>query len=62
MNAQTFMALMNDVELAFIERLIWSGSFSTAKYYIQKYQGSHYTSEEKNVIISLLDDAISKTN
>lgn len=60
MDAQTYLALIQDQALAAIERLLWVGSFETAKVYIQAYEGPFYTSEEKTFIINLIDSALEK--
>jgi hypothetical protein len=61
MDAQTYLSLIQDQSLAAIERLLWVGSFETAKAFIQGYEGPFYTSEEKLSIINLIDSAILKT-
>jgi hypothetical protein len=55
-----FLALIDDLELAKIERLLWLGSFETAKAYVNVYSGSSYTAEEKTYILSMIDSAILK--
>jgi hypothetical protein len=61
MDAATYLSLIQDQSLAAIERLLWVGSFETAKAFIQGYDGPFYTSEEKLSIINLIDSAILKT-
>jgi hypothetical protein len=60
MDAQTYLALIQDQSLAAIERLLWVGSFETAKAFIQGYDGPFYSTEEKLSIITLIDSAIAK--
>jgi hypothetical protein len=60
MSAEVYLALIQDQSLAAIERLLWVGSFETAKAFIQSYDGPFYTSEEKLSIITLIDSAIEK--
>ncbi len=60
MSAETYLALIQDQSLAAIERLLWVGSFETAKAFIQSYVGPYYTEDEKVFIISLIDSAIEK--
>ena len=55
MSSETYLALIQDQSLAAIERLLWVGSFETAKAYIQAYEGAYYTEDEKLFIISLID-------
>jgi len=60
MSQAEFVAMMSDVELEKIERHIWTGSFKTAKYYVENYTGQIYTTEDKIKIVELLDSAILK--
>jgi hypothetical protein len=60
MDAQTYLALIQDQSLAAIERLLWVGSFETAKAFIQAYVGPYYTEDDKIFITSLIDSAIEK--
>jgi hypothetical protein len=60
MSAEVYLALIQDQSLAAIERLLWVGSFETAKAFIQAYVGPYYTEEDKIFIISLIDSAIQK--
>lgn len=62
MDAQTYLALIQDQSLAAIERLLWVGSFETAKAFIQNYDGPFYSTEEKQSIILLIDSAITKVS
>jgi len=61
MSAETYLALIQDQSLAAIERLLWVGSFETAKAYIQGYTGPYYSEEEKTYIVNLIDAALLKT-
>jgi hypothetical protein len=60
MDTATYLSLIQDQSLAAIERLLWVGSFETAKAFIQAYVGPYYTEDEKLFIISLIDSAIEK--
>lgn len=62
MTDQQFLAMIADTDLAFIERLLWLGSFETAKLFIQAYAGSHFTQAEKDSIIALVDEAVLRVN
>jgi hypothetical protein len=60
MSAEVYLALIQDQSLAAIERLLWVGSFETAKAFIQAYVGPYYTEDDKIFITSLIDSAIEK--
>ncbi len=60
MSAEVYLALIQDQSLAAIERLLWVGSFETAKAFIQGYSGPYYTEDDKIFIISLIDSTIAK--
>lgn len=51
-----FSQLMQDQDLATIERLIWSGSLILAKTMIENYSGSWYSESEKTLIINKINN------
>jgi len=55
---EQFQVLIADQDLDRIERLLWNGSFKTAKLAVQAYNGTAFTTEEKQTIIDMLDNAI----
>ena len=58
LNAAQFEVLINDVNLERIERLIYNGSFKTAKALIMAYSGLGFTEADKIKILTLVDQAI----
>lgn len=58
LTAQQFQAILADQSLALIERLLWNGSLRSAKSLIQAYAGDLFTTEDKALIVSLIDSKI----
>lgn len=56
LSIEQFELLMNDIQMARLERLIWNGSLGTAKLLIQNMNNTFFTNDEKNEILELLGD------
>lgn len=56
LTSEQFEAILADPILTKIERLLWSGSLSSAKALIQSIDTTFFTLDEKNEILNLLGD------
>lgn len=55
LNAQDFQAILADTTLQMIERLLWSGSLSTAKSLIQTLNSPYFSSDDIASVVAILD-------
>lgn len=53
---EKFSNLLNDSNIARIERLLWSGSLKTAKALISLLDDTYFTAEEKQSILDMLQE------
>lgn len=56
LSTEEFQSILNDQNIQFIERLLKNGSLETAKNLIVTYSTSLFTENEKNQIISKIDN------
>lgn len=55
-SAEQFSSLLNDSNIARIERLLWSGSLKTAKMLISQLDATYFSLEEKNSILAMMSE------
>ena len=56
LTALQLQALLDDANLERIERLLWTGSLRTAKLMIQALDNTHFTNDEKQQILDMLQE------